>query len=93
MPRARAADLVRDLVDLLRARGGAGGVDPRTIFHDVADTMACKAAVRFGDRLSREEAVALLRESGALDKAFVCPHGRPTVWRIPFGELRRRFGR
>jgi DNA mismatch repair protein MutL len=68
-------------------------VDPRTLFHDVADTMACKASVRFGDRLSREEAVALLRESGALDRAFVCPHGRPTVWRIPFSELRRRFGR
>lgn len=93
VPRAKAADLVRDLVELLRARGGHGGVDPRTLFHDVADTMACKAAVRFGDRLSREEALALLRESGALDKAFVCPHGRPTVWRIPFPELRRRFGR
>jgi len=91
VPRARAADLMRDLVDLLRARGG--DVDPRTLFHDVADTMACKASVRFGDRLSREEVQALLRESGALDKAFVCPHGRPTVWRIPFSELRRRFGR
>ena len=93
VPRAKAADLVRDLLELLRARGGAGAVDPRTLFHDVADTMACKAAVRFGDRLSREEAMALLRESGALEKAFVCPHGRPTVWRIPFPELRRRFGR
>jgi DNA mismatch repair protein MutL len=91
VPRSRAADLLRDLAELLRARGGA--VDPRTLFHDVADTMACKAAVRFGDRLSREEAMALLKESGALDKAFVCPHGRPTVWRIPFPELRRRFGR
>ncbi|MFI5403066.1 MAG: hypothetical protein ACHQ1G_09030, partial [Planctomycetota bacterium] len=91
VPRARAADLVHDIVDLLRAR--AKGVDPRTLFHDVADTMACKAAVRFGDRLSREEALALVRESGALDRAFVCPHGRPTVWRIPFGELSRRFGR
>jgi len=92
VPRERAADLVRDLVDLLRSHGGAA-VDPRTLFHDVADTMACKAAVRFGDRLSREEVMALLRESGALDRAFVCPHGRPTVWRIPFSELRRRFGR
>jgi DNA mismatch repair protein MutL len=91
VPRARAAELVRDLVELLRARGSA--VDPRTLFHDVADTMACKAAVRFGDRLSREEALALLRESGALETSFVCPHGRPTVWRIPLSELRRRFGR
>jgi DNA mismatch repair protein MutL len=91
VPRARAAELLRDLVELLRARGS--DVDPRTLFHDVADTMACKAAVRFGDRLSAAEAAALLRESGALDKAFVCPHGRPTVWRVPLGELRRRFGR
>jgi DNA mismatch repair protein MutL len=91
VPRERAAELVRDLVELLRAHGAA--VDPRTLFHDVADTMACKAAVRFGDRLSREAAAALLRESGALDKAFVCPHGRPTVWRISLGELGRRFGR
>jgi DNA mismatch repair protein MutL len=91
VPRARTGELVRDLVELLRARGSA--VDPRTLFHDVADTMACKAAVRFGDRLSMAEAAALLRESGALDKAFVCPHGRPTVWRVPLAELRRRFGR
>ena len=42
---------------------------------------------------SREEAAALLEESGALDKAFVCPHGRPTVLRLPFIELEKRFKR
>lgn len=68
-------------------------IDPRTLFHEVADSMACKAAVRFGDRLSREEAWALLQESGALTRAFVCPHGRPTVLRLGFAELERRFGR
>ena len=89
--RAHAAELVRDLIELVRLRGER--VDPRTLFHDVADTMACKAAVRFGDRLSREEAAALLDGSGALDRAFVCPHGRPTVWRLSFAELERKFGR
>ncbi|MGH7162157.1 MAG: hypothetical protein ACREID_01635, partial [Planctomycetota bacterium] len=91
VPREKAAELVRDLLELLQARGAS--VDARTLFHDVADTMACKAAVRFGDRLSREEAEALLRESGALDRAYVCPHGRPTVLRLTFDELARRFGR
>lgn len=91
IPREKGAELLRDLVELLRAQGGT--VDPKTLFHDVADTMACKAAVRFGDRLSREEAEALLDESGALDRAFVCPHGRPTVLRLGFAELERRFGR
>ncbi len=70
-----------------------GDIGARTLFHEVADTMACKAAIRFGDRISREEARALLVESGALDRAFVCPHGRPTVIRIGFAELEKRFGR
>ncbi|MHC4973027.1 MAG: DNA mismatch repair endonuclease MutL [Planctomycetota bacterium] len=91
IPRAKAAELVRDIVELLRARGT--DLDPRTLFHDVADTMACKAAVRFGDRLSRDEAAALIEESGALQKAFVCPHGRPTVLRLTLGELEKHFGR
>jgi len=91
IPRAKAAELLRDLVELLRAHGST--VDAKTLFHDVADTMACKAAVRFGDRLSREEMAALLQESGALERAFVCPHGRPTVLRLTFAELERKFGR
>jgi len=91
IPRAKAGELVRDLLELLRVRGA--GLDAKTLFHDVADTMACKASVRFGDRLSREEARALIEESGALNRAFVCPHGRPTVLRLPFAELEKRFGR
>jgi DNA mismatch repair protein MutL len=91
IPRARAGELLRDLIELLRVRGDR--IDAKLLFHDVADTMACKASVRFGDRLSREEAVALLEESGALESSFVCPHGRPTVLRITQAELEKRFGR
>jgi len=91
LPRAHAVAVLHDLLALLRTR--AARVEARTLFHDVADTMACKASVRFGDRLSREEIASLLLESGALERAFVCPHGRPTVWRIPLAELERRFRR
>jgi DNA mismatch repair protein MutL len=91
LTRELAAEVLRDLVELLRRNGAS--VDPKTLFHEVADTMACKASIRFGDRISREEARALLEESGALSKAFVCPHGRPTVLRLPFAELERKFGR
>jgi len=91
IPRERAGELVRDLLGLLRVRGV--GADARTLFHDVADTMACKAAVRFGDRLSAAEAEALLLESGALARAFVCPHGRPVLLRLGFADLERHFRR
>jgi len=91
IPRSHGGDLLRDLLELAAVRGK--DADARTLFHKVADTMACKAAVRFGDRLSREEAAALLTESGALDRAFVCPHGRPTVLRLPFAQLEKHFGR
>ena len=91
LSRTLAAEVLGDLVELLRQRGA--NVDGRTLFHEVADTMSCKAAIRFGDRIGVEEARALLDESGALDKAFVCPHGRPTVIRLPFFDLEKRFGR
>jgi DNA mismatch repair protein MutL len=66
-------------------------------FGDAADlvlaTMACHGSVRAGDLLAREEAEALLRALDAVDFAGHCPHGRPVITRIPWGELERRVGR
>ena len=45
------------------------------------------------NRLCLHESIALLEQSGALERAFVCPHGRPTVLRLSFEELEKRFGR
>ena len=56
-------------------------------------TLACKAAIRAGEVLSREEMLALLRdlESTALPAHDV--HGRSGVLWLGWDELERRFGR
>ncbi len=60
---------------------------------DILDMMACKAAVKGGDRLSREEIAELLSARSTTDRSSNCPHGRPTSIRIPIIEIERRFGR
>ncbi len=60
---------------------------------DVLDTMACKAAIKGGDRLSQAEIARLLAARTATDRATNCPHGRPTSVRIPLADIERRFGR
>ena len=57
-------------------------------------TMACHGAIRAGDALAPEEGQALLRALDEIDDfSGHCPHGRPIVFSVPFGDLERRLGR
>jgi DNA mismatch repair protein MutL len=88
--RAEPARLVRDLVSEVSRTAGRpfrGAVDL------VLATMACHGSVRAGDAIAHEEVAALLRSLDAVDFAGHCPHGRPLVMRMSFGELERRVGR
>jgi len=88
--RASPSQLVRDLVaELSRAAGRPFGAAADLVLA----TMACHGSTRAGDGLSREEAEALLRALDTVDFAGHCPHGRPVISRIPWGELERRVGR
>jgi DNA mismatch repair protein MutL len=82
--------LVRDLLDEVSHAGErafSGAVD-RAIA-----TMACHGSVRAGDPVAPEEAKALLAALDEVDFAGHCPHGRPVVMRIGWGELEHRVGR
>jgi len=88
--RAEPKRLVKDLVaEVSRSAGRPfrGAVDL------VLATMACHGSVRAGDAMSAEEVVALLRALDLVDFAGHCPHGRPLVMRMTFGELERKVGR
>jgi DNA mismatch repair protein MutL len=61
--------------------------------HEVLDMMACKAAVKAGDRLSDAELAELLALRERVERSSNCPHGRPTSIRMSVAELYRRFGR
>ena len=74
------------------AEGGAG--DPvRALEAARMETAACHASVRAQERLSADEACALLSDLCRNPGARVCPHGRPTVREFPLKELGEFFGR
>ena len=63
------------------------------MLHEVLDMMACKAAVKAGDKLTAEDAAELLKLRDEVTRSSNCPHGRPTAIRVTVSELERQFGR
>ncbi len=55
--------------------------------------IACKAAIKAGDHLRREQIEALLEQRDRLGPEPTCPHGRPTTLRYELRELERMFRR
>jgi DNA mismatch repair protein MutL len=56
-------------------------------------TLACHASIRAHDRVTPEEARALLAALAEVDFSGHCPHGRPIVTRLSYRELEHRVGR
>lgn len=69
------------------------GLQSRDLWDDLLHTIACKAAIKAGDRLSADEIAALLAQRHLIDDAHHCPHGRPTALVLRREELDRQFGR
>lgn len=62
------------------------------IARDKLATMACKAAVKGGERLTEEEAKRLLSDMDG-DMGLKCPHGRPAVVRMKKSDFEKLFKR
>ena len=62
-------------------------------FDKVFATMACHGALRAGDIVSRDQALALLIQLDGVDLRSHCPHGRPVLLRMPMSEIEQRLGR
>jgi DNA mismatch repair protein MutL len=65
----------------------------RTQHQRVALTMACKGAIKAGQRLSATEMSELFDRLFATELPYHDIHGRPTVVQLSLAELHRRFGR
>ena len=59
----------------------------------LAASFACKAAVKAGDQMTREEMVMLVNRLFATDHPYYCPHGRPIIMQLSLEELDKRFER
>lgn len=77
---------------LARAAEAPIGDSEEALF-EVLDMMACKAAVKAGDRLTPAEISSLLAQRESVERSSRCPHGRPTTLRLTIRDLERQFGR
>ena len=85
------AALLAVLADL--AEREEGGFAVREPVQKLAATVACHSSVRAGQALAREPMVRLLADLLKTEHPGLCPHGRPTMVRVPQGEVTRWFGR
>ncbi len=60
---------------------------------ELAKLIACKSAIKAGQRLTQPEMESLFNRLFACATPGFCPHGRPTIIRVSLEELNRRFGR
>jgi DNA mismatch repair protein MutL len=83
--------LERLLRDLLERESGdwiVSGVRDR-----LAATLACHSAVRAGQGLTALSMTAIVRDLLGTNEPLRCPHGRPTLVRMPREDVSRWFGR
>jgi DNA mismatch repair protein MutL len=63
------------------------------IWYSLIQTTACKAAIKAGDVISREEAISLVMQMTELEDPYHCAHGRPTFFRISRKDFEKNFRR
>jgi DNA mismatch repair protein MutL len=73
--------------------GLAPGAGIQDALRRMAATMACHAAVKANDLLTREKMQYLLDELRRTAHSSVCPHGRPVVLRLTRREIEKNFDR
>ena len=65
----------------------------RTQHQRIALSMACKGAIKAGQKLTQREMTELFDRLFATELPYHDIHGRPTVIQLSIAELHRRFGR
>ena len=83
-PRELLLEILRETAE--ESEGGAVDRQERLM-----RVIACKAAVKAGDRLSRTQVEALLDRRDRIGPETTCPHGRPTTLRFDLRDIERQF--
>ncbi len=98
---------LRTVPEVLGARRGAptlrallasladerGGEAAEQIQNQVAASIACHAAVKANQPLTREVMASLISQLGECESPTRCPHGRPIMLRLDHRSIERQLGR
>jgi DNA mismatch repair protein MutL len=84
-----AIETLEEILDEMRLEGLE---TPERVFDNLLASIACKAAIRTGNRLDIGQAEVLFEELKKKN-LLVCPHGRPISMVIRLEDLDRYFSR
>lgn len=91
LPESQAREFLLNMLDYFRERGpGASRIE---FFNHFASAIACRNAVKAGERLSHSSMEALLDKLARTENPFTCPHGRPTIINLSYEDLEKKFKR
>jgi len=82
---------IKDLIDDLAREGKAR--DGERVRENALSRLACRSAIKAGQKLQVEEMRRLLDDLLASDLSYTCPHGRPTMILLTRDQLDRQFKR
>ena len=85
-------DVEPTLLELAKKLRLTGWADPTAARDEVMHTMACKAAIKGGQRNDPQELERVAQKVMAGEVKY-CPHGRPVAIELTRGELERQFKR
>ena len=84
-------EMLRQVLESLMT--GGKKVNAQDVLDDLMNMMACKAAIKAGDRLTEAEITALLQQRHLYQDTHHCPHGRPTALFFSREQLDKMFKR
>jgi len=80
-----------DMIDYFKERGSMP--DRAEFSKRLASTIACRGAIKAGEKMSMSAMEALLQRLALVENPFTCPHGRPTIIHLSNRDLESRFKR
>lgn len=83
-----AEQFIKDFLGEVRHEGRAGEFKDKALH-----TLACRAAIKFGDELTRPEMESILGGLQKIPRRNVCPHGRPAILFVAEPALQKAFKR
>lgn len=86
-----AQQLIKDILESLAEGKGLQSIDK--VSEEMLAFLACRAAVKAGDLLSKEHMEKIFTDLGTTQNNVTCPHGRPTQIILSQEELNHMFGR
>ncbi len=68
-------------------------ISSEVLFNNIMASIACKASVRAGDKLSEEDMTGLVQRLFKTENPSYCPHGRPVILSFSERDLGKLFKR